>query len=266
MKKATPRETEKSPGEENAEEMKREERADGEKRQPAEPGSSGMNAAETGPEETEAGAEKKTGNDFSLLSSPLELGHRLGFKDLTPMHGAWMEKMLHTEEDMTLQAHRGSYKTTCLCIVIALIMLTRGEKNIIFLRKTDGDVAEVIRLVHRILRSGPVADEFRARGLEEVKITKCNGSEITTSRYSGLSGSVQLLGIGIGGSLTGKHADIVITDDIVNLKDRFSRAEREHTKNAYQELQNPNTLSGSLSYLITQAYSPSAFFSQRFEK
>ena len=246
MKKATPRETQKSPGKEKAEEKKSEVRTGEEKKRQEEKDPSGMNAAETVPEETKTGAEEKRENDFRLFSSPLELGHRLGFKDLTPMHGAWMEKMLHTEGDMTLQAHRGSYKTTCLGIVIALIMLTQGEKNIIFLRKTDGDVAEVIRLVHRILRSGPVADEFRAGGLEEVKITKCNGSEITTSRYSGLSGSVQLLGIGIGGSLTGKHADIVITDDIVNLKDRFSRAERERTKNAYQELQNIKNRGGRI--------------------
>ncbi|MBO2515948.1 MAG: hypothetical protein CW338_01540 [Clostridiales bacterium] len=180
-----------------------------------------------------------------MLSSPLLLGHGLGFRDLTPMHGAWMEKMLRAKEDMTLQAHRGSYKTTCLGIVIALIMLTERDKNIIFLRKTDNDVAEVIRLVHRILRSGPVSGWLRARG-EELKITRCNGSEITTSLYAPLSGSVQLLGIGIGGSLTGKHADIVITDDIVNLKDRFSRAERERTKNAYQELQNIKNRGGRI--------------------
>lgn len=35
-----------------------------------------------------------------------------------------------------------------------------------------------------------------------------------------------------------KHADIVVTDDIVNLKDRISRAEREKTKTQYMELQN----------------------------
>jgi hypothetical protein len=50
--------------------------------------------------------------------------------------------------------------------------------------------------------------------------------------------------MGIGGSLTGKHADIIITDDIVNLKDRQSRAEREHTKAVVQELRNICNRSG----------------------
>lgn len=50
--------------------------------------------------------------------------------------------------------------------------------------------------------------------------------------------------MGIYASLTGKHADIVITDDIVNIKDRVSRAEREKTKLQYQELQNVKNRGG----------------------
>src|SRR5699024_5817446 len=37
---------------------------------------------------------------------------------------------------------------------------------------------------------------------------------------------------------TGKHADIVVTDDIININDRISKAHRERTKYVYQELQN----------------------------
>jgi hypothetical protein len=51
-------------------------------------------------------------------------------------------------------------------------------------------------------------------------------------------GGAQLTGMGIGGSLTGKHYDIIFTDDIVNLKDRGSRAERENTKDKYREIKN----------------------------
>lgn len=46
------------------------------------------------------------------------------------------------------------------------------------------------------------------------------------------------MGHGIGTSIAGKHADVVVTDDIVNLKDRISKAEREQTKTQYMELQN----------------------------
>jgi predicted phage terminase large subunit-like protein len=38
--------------------------------------------------------------------------------------------------------------------------------------------------------------------------------------------------------VTGKHFDLIFTDDIVNMQDRISRAERERTKLIYQELRN----------------------------
>jgi predicted phage terminase large subunit-like protein len=44
--------------------------------------------------------------------------------------------------------------------------------------------------------------------------------------------------MGMGGSITGKHFDRIFTDDIVNVKDRTSKAERERTKLIYQELRN----------------------------
>jgi hypothetical protein len=42
----------------------------------------------------------------------------------------------------------------------------------------------------------------------------------------------------MGGSLTGKHFDRIFTDDIVNVQDRISKAERDRTKLIYQELRN----------------------------
>ena len=87
-----------------------------------------------------------------LLSHPAVLGRLLGYKDLKDeIHGVWITEMVNGAGDMTLQAHRGSYKTTCLIIAIALMMIRFRDRNIIFLRKTDTDVAEVIKGVSRIL-------------------------------------------------------------------------------------------------------------------
>jgi hypothetical protein len=69
-------------------------------------------------------------------------------------------------------------------------------------------------------------------------LTKQTNSEISTNLATTIKGSSQIVGLGIGTSITGKHADIVVTDDIVNVNDRISQAERERTKVAYQELQN----------------------------
>ena len=89
-----------------------------------------------------------------FIEHPDELGRRVGFKDLTPMHGEWIREMINGTEDYTLQAHRGSYKSSCLAVAIALLMILRPNRNIIFLRKTDNDVAEMLGMQIREEREG----------------------------------------------------------------------------------------------------------------
>ena len=196
----------------------------------------------------------------ALLARPAMLGHALGYADLTDrLHGKWITQMVTADGDQTIQAHRGSYKTTCLCVAIALLMIRERRKNIIFLRKTDADVAEVVTNVARILQSDVMGQLFHALTGNCLAVRKATNTEITTNAYEAPIGAAQLLGIGIGGSLTGKHADIIITDDIVNLRDRLSRAEREHTKAIYQELQNVRNPGGRMINTGTPWHKEDAF-------
>ena len=181
-----------------------------------------------------------------MVNYPAAMGRRLGYTDLRDdLHGMWMHRMLTATEDMTLQAHRGSYKTTCLCIVLAVLLATEPDKTMMFLRKTDDDVVEVVKQVARII-DHPLFQQLTSwiyakkedEPSEPLKILKGTGTEITCDNYAAPRGSAQLLGIGVGGSLTGKHADIVVTDDIINLRDRISGADRKKTRQIYQELQN----------------------------
>lgn len=194
-----------------------------------------------------------------IENEPVKFARALGFRDLTELHNDWLKLWLNSQEDITLQAHRGSYKTTDLAVFIALYLLTRRNKNVIFLRKTDTDVAEVIRTVARVIRSG--AFQKLAKNLYGITpmVLKETASEIHTNLYNGISGASQILGIGLGGSLTGKHADVVITDDIVNIKDRVSRAERERTKLMYMELQNIKNRDGRIINTGTPWHKDDAF-------
>lgn len=191
-------------------------------------------------------AEQKAQTINLLTKEPYRVGHFLGFKDLTELHNKWLINWLYGTKDTTTQAHRGSYKTTDLALFLALNVIIHPTENTIFLRKTDGDVAEVVRLVARLLKSGALREITRTLYGEDLIITKETLTEIETNLHQGASGASQILGIGLGGSLTGKHADIVVTDDIVNIKDRVSRAERERTKLMYQELQNIKNRGGRI--------------------
>ena len=68
-----------------------------------------------------------------------------------------------------------------------------------------------------------------------------------------------MLGIGLKSSITGKHSEIVITDDICNVSDRISKAERDRTKLQYQELQNVRNRGGRIINLGTKWHKDDVF-------
>lgn len=173
-----------------------------------------------------------------LWNEPYKIGHWVGFTDLTTLHNEWLRSFLYAEDDQTLLAHRGSYKTTDLSLFLAIHTVIRPNENVMFFRKTDDDVTEVLVQTRKILRTGCMKHIVRTLYGTDLQFLKENNSEIHTNLCTSTKGVSQVVGLGIGTSITGKHADIVVTDDIVNLKDRISKAERERTKTQYMELQN----------------------------
>lgn len=181
-----------------------------------------------------------------IYEEPYKIGQWLGFNLLTEVHNDWLKDMIFGEGDETLLAHRGSYKTTCLSIAFTLIMIVFPNDNIIFTRKTDDDVKEIIKQTAKMLKSSFIKYiVYKIYGVE-LKLIEENAFSITTNLVTSSMGASQLLGAGIKTSLTGKHAKRIFTDDIVNVKDRVSKAERDIIKLQYQELQNIKNRDGRI--------------------
>lgn len=195
-----------------------------------------------------------------LTEYPAQYGRMLGYKDMTDkLHGEWIKNMLYGHGDMTIQAHRGSFKTTAVGVALTIQLFLMGDKNSIFMRKTDEDIVEVIKQVQRNVMHPATQELCRAVTGKPLEIAKATASEITTNMYFAPRGAAQLLGIGMGGSITGKHADRIYTDDIVNLSDRKSRAFRDATKAIYQELQNIRNRGGRIINTGTPWHKDDAF-------
>ena len=173
-----------------------------------------------------------------LLTQPYKFGHMLGFNKLTELHNDWITDMLRGKDDKTLQAHRGSYKTTCVSIALALIIILLPNTKTLFMRKTDNDVKEVVAQVKKILQSPHARYFVQCIYGVDLQLTTSTANEISTNLCTDIRGTSQLVAIGTGGSITGKHFDRIFTDDIVNVQDRISKAERDRTKLIYQELRN----------------------------
>lgn len=195
-----------------------------------------------------------------IKSNPSKVANAVGFKDIKPYpHNEWMNEIIFGHDDYTLMSHRGSYKSSCLSVCIALIMVMMPWLNIIFLRKADSDVTEMIKMVKKALKSKFISVLCEVLYNRQLCLIEDNAYSITTNLYISASGASQLLGIGIKSSLTGKHADIVISDDICNIKDRISKAERDFIKLQYQELQNIKNRGGRIINLGTKWHKDDVF-------
>lgn len=183
--------------------------------------------------------------DF-LKNNPYKFAHMLGFTKLRPIHNKWIRDMLCGKEDKTLQASRGTYKTTSVSIALALIIILLPNYRTMFMRKTDIDIKEVIKQVRKILSDAHTQYFVQIIYGVQLKLLVQSATEISTNLTTDIKGTSQLIGMGIGSSLTGKHFDRVFTDDIVNINDRISKAERERTKIIYQELQNIKNRGGRI--------------------
>ena len=194
-----------------------------------------------------------------LIYNPVKFAHMLGFTKLDSLHNEWIIDMVRGKDDETLQASRGTYKTTCVSIALSLILILLPNLRTLFMRKTDTDVKEVIKQVQKILLDPHTRYFVQCIYGVSLQLTVQSATEVSTNLSNDIKGTSQLVGIGIGASLTGKHFDRIFTDDIVNIKDRISKAEREETKIVYQELQNIKNRDGRIFNTGTPWHKDDAF-------
>ena len=188
---------------------------------------------------------RKTAIEF-LTTKPSEYAKLLGFSKLGALHNSWIVEMVRGTTDKTLQASRGTYKTTCVSVALALICILLPHKKTMFMRKTDADIKEVIKQVQKFLLDPHTQYLVNCIYGVNLSLNVQSATEINTNLSIDNKGTSQLIGVGTGGSLTGKHFDRIFTDDIVNIQDRISKAERDRTKTIYQELQNIKNRDGRI--------------------
>lgn len=186
-----------------------------------------------------------------LKKRPVEYARMLGFDKLKEIHNEWIIDMVKGTEDETLEAHRGSYKTTCVSVALSMDIFLLPNIKTVFLRKTEEDVKEIIRQVSKILKDEHTRFFVQVIYGNDLIITKEAATEINTNLSVDIKGTSQLVGMGTVGSMTGKHFDRIFTDDIINIKDRASQAERERIKLVYQELQNIKNRDGKIFNTLT---------------
>ena len=139
-----------------------------------------------------------------LINHPVKFARMLGFNKLTELHEQWIIDMVRGKEDKTLMAHRASYKTTCVSIALAEIIILLPRLKTMFMRKTDTDIKEVMKQVQKILVDPHTLYIVQCIYGINLRLTIQTANEISTNLANDVKGTSQLIGIGTGGSLIAK--------------------------------------------------------------
>jgi hypothetical protein len=115
-------------------------------------------------------------------------------------------------------------------------MLFHPDDRILLTRKTFSDAAEVVKAVSRAMQTREIQELFKqAHGRYPKAVINREGA-LTYNFKRTNTPEGNLTGMGIEQGLTGHHYDKIISDDIITLRDRISRAERERTIEMTREI------------------------------
>lgn len=195
-----------------------------------------------------------------VRNNPFLLGHYLGYTKLNRTHNHWILKFLTSESDYVLQAHRNSYKTTaCLVVGVIWYLLFKPEATILIVRKEADGASSIVKAISKLYDTPEIQTLYKELGFSGVKKNDDRIDSITLNHKKVVTKEGNIDSIGIGGSITGRHYDKILCDDISTLKDRVSKAEREKTNGFVRELMNIKKPDGTISFSGTPWHKQDVF-------
>jgi len=181
-----------------------------------------------------------TPEDIKLLFDyPHLIGHLAGKNKLTDIHSDWIKYVWDDIVDFrSLRAFRGSYKSTS-CVHIGPIywlLFLYPNDRIFIIRKKFTDASDALETIHDMMMSDPIQDLFKYVQDVYPKAIIKRKEKITYNFKETSTPEGSLNAFGLDAAITGRHGDRFIFDDFITLKDRISKAEREHTLAMVREI------------------------------
>lgn len=188
-----------------------------------------------------------------IFDRPHILGNMLGYSYLSEEHSKWIRYVYLDVKDNTLLAFRGSYKTTAISVVGAIWYLFFFPDRRILIASSTHDNAK--KILHEI-KAQYIKDNllmlYRLIDIMEPRDLSWWTKEtisLRTRKKTAKEGNLEAVGALT--IITSRHYDKIICDDLVVLKDRISKAERERKKDWVRELQSIIEPNGTISYIGT---------------
>jgi hypothetical protein len=177
----------------------------------------------------------------AIKEQPHLLGHLVGKNLLSDVHSDWIHYIWSKHRERSLQAHRGSYKSTGVGIIGPIYWwLFNPNDRIFYIRKAFTDSMNIVQTIASLMDTPEIADLFKfVHGVFTFasKSTYIRRKELIKFSFKTTEtpeGSINPAGLDAG--FTGKHGDFFLLDDFITLKDRVSKAERENTVQIVREI------------------------------
>ncbi len=201
-----------------------------------------------------------------ILKEPYYLSKVCGYNKLVPLHGEWIKWLLGKEnsekeedKEKLLLAHRGSYKTTCIVVGLVWLLLHDCEQTILLVRKTATRSVSVLRAVSKQLQNPLVKRLFELKYGVKFKMVKNTDYNIELGYKKNITIEPNIMGCGIGDSVTGLHFSRIHNDDVVTTVDKKSSAERRRTIDFCDECTNLLNPGGTSTYTGTAWHEEDAY-------
>lgn len=137
----------------------------------------------------------------------------------------------------SLMGHRGSYKSTAILIVGAIVrLLLEPDIRIGIIRKDFTKAALILKNISDLMKKRMVKELFKYKHKFYPKAVKNRDNILTFNFKSTITAQGNVNAYGIHASITGDHLDFTLFDDFVTIDDKISRAEREKTKVRIEEV------------------------------
>lgn len=165
-----------------------------------------------------------------IAQYPHLIGKMVGKSKLSHMHSRWIHSLWDPAEHTSLMAHRGSYKTTALTEVgVVFHLLFHPDDRICLIRETWTEANNTLETISNYMQSELVQELFRALHDNYPIATTDRDGRLAFSFKRSITKEGSVDAYGVDTVPTGSHYDVVLVDDAITIRDRFSRAKRERT-------------------------------------
>lgn len=174
-----------------------------------------------------------------IAAMPHLIGHLVGKTLLTAIHSQWIWEVWGGPEGehTALQAHRGGYKTTAITEVGCIWwLLFHPDTRIALIRETFTAANETLKAIKQYMQTPAIKALFHAvqGAAPKAKISKDGTVTYQFKKSITKEGSIDAYGIEA--VPTGSHYDRILTDDIITINSRLSKAKRERVKEGVREI------------------------------